>query len=120
MLPMMSPATVCLAVSQTSLKMALHPPKSTLWRDRWLMALRECAETAGCGDCSIRAGTFPKKPHAGIHLSSIADDRTKLFPSVDAAHLFEQRIDLLGDLGAGVSIDAWPTGADVYTVASVA
>ena len=55
-----------------------------------------------------------------MQLSGLADDATELLRGGDASHLSEQRIDLLSDLGAGVSINAGPMGRDVYTIASVA
>ena len=65
-------------------------------------------------------GNIPEKPRAGVHLAGLVDDPTELPGGGDAADLREQRIDLFGDPGAGLGIDARAEGADVHTIPSVA
>ena len=55
-----------------------------------------------------------------MHHSGVAEDAKKLLGGGDTPHLHEQRIDLAGNLGACIGIDAGPEAVNVHAVTSFA
>ena len=68
----------------------------------------------------VRRRNIPEEPHARVHLSGVVEDPKKLLGGGDTPHLRKQRIDLAGNLGACIGIDARPEGVNVHAVISFA